>query len=252
MSDQISNFKIYTEEMSKPIKDKLFFLDHINDYDQIVDYGCADGFLLKEIEKLNLNKILAGYDISSKMIELARLDKRQIFFTEFWNNICTDKDTLILLSSVIHEVYSYGSKFSINQFYKNVFKSEAKYIVVRDMFLTKETSKRLVNKSDLQKIKSKTYDIYSSFKYYNSDIVTQRDLLQFLLKYRYQENWEREVKENYFPISFEDFLKRVPKKWELIHSKQIRVPFIVNKVKEDFDIDIEDTTHAELIFRRKV
>ena len=54
---------------------KLFFLNtiDINDYDLIVDFGCADGFLLEHLSKIYKGKKsnLFGYDIDSKMIEKA-------------------------------------------------------------------------------------------------------------------------------------------------------------------------------------
>ena len=131
-----------------------------------------------------------------------------------------------------------------------MFKSKAKYIVVRDMFLPKKLFLEKADYEDIEKIKQKTYSIYESFMWHNGKIKTKRDLYHFLLKYRYQENWNREVKENYFPLCVEDFLAEIDKKFELVYFKTMQVPFIVDTVKRDFGIDIVDDTHVEMIFRR--
>lgn len=71
------------------------------------------------------------------------------------------------------------------------------------------------------------------------------------MKYRYIENWEREVRENYFPIYFEDLLNKIIENgnYEIVYARQYILPFVKGKVKEDFDIDLVDNTHCQILLK---
>lgn len=47
--EQINNIDVYTSGMQKSLADKLFFVDKVDDIDTVIDFGCADGSLLREI-----------------------------------------------------------------------------------------------------------------------------------------------------------------------------------------------------------
>lgn len=64
--------KIYCESMAKSLEDKLFFLNEIdiNDYDYIVDFGCADGRILEVLdEKLTNRKKYGNINDLNKALE---------------------------------------------------------------------------------------------------------------------------------------------------------------------------------------
>lgn len=72
------------------------------------------------------------------------------------------------------------------------------------------------------------------------------------MKYRYKENWDREVRENYFPITLEQLLSKIPTyKYEIIYFEDYILPFTSNKIKQDFDVDIHDNTHVKLLLQLK-
>lgn len=72
------------------------------------------------------------------------------------------------------------------------------------------------------------------------------------MKYRYTENWIREVKENYFPICTEDLLKMIPTdKYEVVYFSHYVLPFTYQRVKNDFGIKIKDNTHLQLLLKRR-
>lgn len=48
------------------------------------------------------------------------------------------------------------------------------------------------------------------------NISNNKNLVHFLMKYKWVENWAREVRENYFPITIEEFLSKVPNNYVLI------------------------------------
>ena len=128
----ISNYDQYIAGMNTTMSDKLFFTDLIN-YDVIVDFGCADGTFLKNLQSLNPNLKLIGYDLDPTMLEIAskKLGPGAIL-TDDWNKVQIAltgyKNPLLNLSSVIHEVYSYSTSKVIKYFWENqVFGGDFKY-----------------------------------------------------------------------------------------------------------------------------
>src|SRR5690606_6062137 len=77
-------------------------------------------------------------------------------------------------------------------------------------------------------------------------------LVHFLLKYRYQTNWKREVRENYLPLSYEDLISKIPPGWNPIFHEHFTLPFIRQQVQRDFNIDLQDRTHVKLILKRSM
>jgi hypothetical protein len=70
-------------------------------------------------------------------------------------------------------------------------------------------------------------------------------------KYQYIEpNWKREVKENYFPIYYENLLRLIPAKYETIYSNHYVLPYFYRHIKHEFGITIKDNTHLQLILER--
>jgi ribosomal protein L11 methylase PrmA len=237
--------------MSKGIDDKLFFRDLIdyNDVSTVVDFGCADGALLKAL--WDEKRRFVGYDISPKMIELAlrNFDKPNIFYTTaFPEDNYSSTNSLLNISSTIHEVYSYGA--DIEDFWKKVFNSGFKWIAIRDMMPDQFDT-------DIP------FDILSRFKhrcdsrrlndYENiwGPIKTERDISHFLLKYRWLDNWEREVRENYFPVNINEILEKVPENYKVRFQHTFVLPFLKNWAFEELGVDITSTTHVKLILERR-
>ena len=82
-------------------------------------------------------------------------------------------------------------------------------------------------------------------------ISTQHDLVHYLLKYRYTENWEREVRENYVPITLEQLLDIIPDSYEIAYCNHYTLPYTAWQIKNDFGIELTTPTHIKLILRRK-
>lgn len=247
----LSNLEIYLGKMKRGLEDKIFFLDKI-DIDCLVDYGCADGFILKQIRKFHPQMKLIGYDYDKVMLN-AITEGDGIQFTDKWldveNEIKKYNKPAILLSSVIHEVYSYGNENDVNIFWKNVFSDNFKYIIIRDMTYSENFPK--FSQQDIDKIIShsnrKQLDTYErvwgpiDYSYVNT--------LHWLLKYSYVENWNRELHENYFPISIEELRDKKPNNWEIIFEDFHILGHTQRKLKSEMDIDIKYPTHIKIIFK---
>ena len=248
----ITNIEKYIEGMNKGMKDKLFFFNKIQ-INTLVDFGCADGTLLNEIHNADSNINLIGYDIDENMMQISKQNYPDIDFYSDWNEVIENVEgdnTALFLSSVIHEVYSYGTSREIRNFWNSqVFNDKFKYVIIRDMIPSASFDR--MNLIDIKKIKEKSDPKYlNEFEERWCDISTSfRVLLHWLLKYRYLINWKREVKENYLPVSLETLKTKIPGNWSIIYEKHYTFEFLKTQVKKDFDIDLNENTHLKMIIK---
>jgi 23S rRNA U2552 (ribose-2'-O)-methylase RlmE/FtsJ len=246
--------------MDKSVEDKLFFLDKI-DFDVIVDFGCANGALLSVIEKRKPNVKIIGYDLDTTMLDSARSYlSKEVLLTNNWNEVLNElskyENPLLNLSSVIHEVYSYSNSKTIKDFWTTrAFNENFEYIVIRDML----PSSKIDNidprefKEDVDRVKE-IFDPYylKSFEtQWGSLYDSYRTFIHLLLKYRYTNNWEREVNENYVPVSSETIKTKIPHDYKIIYEDHFVLPFIQGKVVEDFGIKIRYPSHSKFIIQKQ-
>ena len=259
---QIQDVGKYTTSMSKSMIDKMFFMDKIDSSIKVIfDYGCADGALINFLAPLFPDIAFVGYDASAEMIEhaisnktyknVSFIDNLDNFSTWLSENNFTSNQCAINLSSLIHEVYSYSSIQEIEEFWNFVNKSGFEYIIIRDMCLD-AAAHRPALKEDLIKVRSRyAADKIREFENIHGSICDNYNLIHFLLKYRYTENWNREVHENYLPLAVEDIAGKIDTHYELIYFDHYILPFLANIVQVDFDITIKDYTHIKFIYRQK-
>lgn len=268
---KFTDIQYYNKEMQKGMEDKLFFLDKLpkdNNY-IFVDFGCADGSMINALSNIlqgSYNRYI-GYDISETMIDLAKTNyhgpvNANVIFTTKWNEverhiewtkICTEYKSVLILSSVIHEVYSYAKdENDITEFWNRVLNTGFDYVVIRDMCPAEDIDRR----SDIH-IEDKVRDkadiaLLDEFENIWGLISNNRNMIHFLLKYRWKVNWKREVHENYFPISSNLLIQMFNDKFNVDYFERFRVPFLDKCLKEDYDIELEDYTHIKAIFTKKL
>ena len=257
----------YNRQMSLGMIDKLFFVDKLprtNGF-LFVDFGCADGSMIRALEKLfkNTKSRYIGYDISDQMIDFAKSrfegDPARALFTSDWENDVMPnirKDGLVpvlVLSSVIHEVYSYAKGDDIDKFWDIVLSSGFEYVIVRDMMISRDSARRIPSTADIEKIRSKEdiKDQLEEFeKHWGKIDKNNNRLIHFLLKYRWKINWKREVNENYLPLYIEEFIDKMTDTgtYRLDYFEKFRIKFIEDTIYSDFGIVLKDTTHIKSIF----
>lgn len=253
--EDINSLDIYTNEMRKSMQDKLFFMDFLCDIDNLVDFGCADGTLLDFVYNMNNQINLYGIDMNMEMIERARKKVPTAEFmcgTHPYIDVTFDyAKSALNLSSVLHELYSYESKSEIENFWKYIKYSGYKYIFIRDMISNLKDEK--ASKHDIRCIaRSHKYkDKLAEFINTWGDITIQKNLIHFLLKYRYDINWTREVKENYIPLSSIDIKRLIGYDYDVVYINEYTLPFIKEQVRKDFNINLTDVTHIKMILRAK-
>ena len=256
----ISNYDKYIIDMNTTMSDKLFFLSEIK-FDVIVDFGCADGSFLQSVSKMRPNVKIIGYDLDQTMLDKAsgKLPKNAIL-TNDWQIVIKElsglKHPLLNLSSVIHEVYSYSNSLTVNKFWNSqVFGGNFKYITIRDMMPSVQLTRNEINnfKEDAKKVRRKAdknyllsfEDVWGSIK---SDY---RNFIHFLLKYKYTDNWQREVNENYLPITLETLKSKIPSDYSIQYEDDFVLPYLKKEVKRDFNVDLTHSTHVKMILKNQ-
>lgn len=242
---EIVNYNLYNDRMTKTFNDKMFFMDKIH-ISKLFDFGCANGLFLKEVKDKYLIETF-GYDIDKNMLSEAKLHtKCYDNWEQFISNI--DNNSVLNLSSVIHEIYSYSSETELSETLYNIFNSNFKYITIRDMMPTNDIDTIPLDKNDLDNLYRYANDFYlNSFEHFYGKISSYRMMIHYLLKYKYTENWEREMRENYLPINVDDFMKLVPSHYRIKYFETFALPYTKEQVMNDFNIDIQCNTHVKMI-----
>lgn len=274
--EKISDYGTYTGGMRKSMTDKTWFLNMIDGAKKIVDYGCADGALLQYIADAMPGVFdLMGIDIDDRMLDLAAerlnigthesvivLMKPKAFKDVFGKHTHT---ACLNCGSVIHEVYSYGTPESIEKFWDFVFNSGFQYIAIRDMAMSKIDilASDAVMDDTLRKISNYNYRYPAAGKRFNDFLNYTnpfgslsasewiwRDIVHYLLKYRYVANWDREMREDYLPLLTEEVLLKIPSNYRVKYYEHYTLPFLKDQVMKDFGIDLNTKTHYKLLLER--
>jgi hypothetical protein len=271
ISSDISDMSAYNGRMVRSLMDKIFFADKI-DAGCIVDFGCADGALLKALSPWVPGVRLFGIDSDPKMAVLAmdnltpcRINHPEIDVFKTLKDAkhrigciaaCSEKPigpVALNLSSVIHEVYNYSSVEGIQEFFQELWADSFwDYIVIRDMSVSRSVD-RPSDPADIARVYRK-FLYTKELKEFEScwgSIENNKNLVHFLLKYRYTSpNWPREVKENYLPLYREDLLAMISEGYEVVYHEHYVLPYLRRIVFDDFGITLKDPSHLKLILRK--
>lgn len=245
----IEDYTSYNTGMKKSLKDKLFFTEWLDNIDALVDFGCADGAMLEAVREISPNIGLTGIDMNEIMLQ--RIKDSGV------RTICSDlpKDsgrryinTALNLSSVLHEVYSYGSPEYIKTFWNTVNEEKYSYIFIRDMMyddsfvmnFNSEWERKVRMAADPAQVRD--------FERFHGSMSQHKNLVHFLLKYRYLTNWEREVRENYLSFTVADIVTNL-KNYDCVYFNRYALPFLQDKVQEDFGIRFNEMTHVKMVLK---
>lgn len=242
----------YDKAMANSMADKLFFTPYTPS-DVFVDIGCADGTLLKALEKTGAH--LVGLDICPDHLAKARKNLPNAQFANNWDQLnfllepFLGQRITLIASSVIHEVYAYGGEEAGEEFWKNVNRGPWQTLVIRDMAVSskaKQTKNQILGEKVRQKAPS--WQI-SDFENKWGSLDVEENLLHFFLTYRYTRNWKRELNENYLPLCVEDIDAKV-KDWTPILQSHEVLPFLADRLKEELDMSFPSPTHIKRILKR--
>ena len=254
METGIRDYSVYLHRMQQSVLDKLFFFDKIFEpVKNILDFGCANGEMLKCLHLFSCSYRFIGYDISETMIGAAKANVPGAEFYSRWEDIQLDPaESLVNISSTLHEVYSYGTEEDVEIFWKRILRSGFKYISIRDMMVS-DAADGAPDGAALELVRSnEAYaDKLRDYEAHWGPIRTQSSLVHYLLKYSYTENWAREVRENYLPITVEKLLAMVPEEYEITYHRHYVLPYTAWQIKRDFGITLTTPTHVQLLLKKK-
>ena len=262
MCKNIKNNAIYLSRMQKTYLDKSWFMSIIPDeIDTIVDFGCADNSFNEYLGQNFPEYDYIGIDNNPEFIKMVR-DKGQTCFSnlqELTDNFYINPDsTLLVMNSVLHEIYSYAN---VDKFYEDLKSFNPKYIAFRDMYARdcgyygSRTQQEL---ETIAKVNMKAH--YNDFVKKWGQIDNGYTAVHFLLKYFYNENWNREVNENYIPYHYRELHERFRRAgYNVTFERFYGLMFLKDKWHKDFRCDENPhlktfidkiTTHLKLFLVR--
>lgn len=246
------NYKVYNAQMVKSSYDKLFFVDKVFDVDVIVDFGCADGAITEMIKGYFPEAVVIGYDkyqkneSTSDIIYAKKLSEIK--------KLIKGKKALLVMNSVVHEIFNYErNPFSLLGM---LFSMGFEYVWIRDLYIKPSVFGDEIAFSTLaERLREKYPEQVAEFEKVYGSVFLSENALHFLMKFRYVENWKRELKEDYTKFRW-----NFPQMERLLYAKgyeeEIRdfyvLPYVRKINMEEFDIDLKNQgyTHYRGLFRK--
>lgn len=279
IKNAINNYDVYVSRMKNTYYDKCWWINHIpENIDKIIDFGCADAGIFKFIDDMYPERFTyIGIDENEEMLKIAREkyagNNRVSFYTSFdeITNWMSSMNTILILNSVMHELFSYKSHTELIDFIEDIRKLQPTYIAIRDMHINKiiEPSAVAVFANDFSVLMPKKFvEPFTDFKAMTD--FSEEDFnfyLEFLLKYFYTENWTREVKERYlwdWSSFFKNTLCKNTKyfsdclgdyrpnyRYSVEYEENFSIRFLQDKWMKDFGMGRLDThTHKKMLLKR--
>lgn len=259
------NLDIYTTEMSKSVWDKAFFIDKIPGVKCVIDFGCADGAMIRFLAPLFPDITFIGFDISDKMISMAQSKKpfypNVAFFKhhtdviDYAKRITTynPSEICINFSSVLHEVFS--STDGRDTITEMVDELQPKYITIRDMYCDEEipfTTTDHHNIIDIIASRQKTLGRAIEFKRKFGVVNNWKKMMHLLMKLQWVDNgYKEELNENYFSWNIYDFINELNINYAIQFECRYQLPYLSEMWKNKYNWYNPDIhTHAQFILRR--
>ena len=260
---EIEDYSVYNDRMRRSMWDKAFFMDKVPGTDLIVDYGCADGSLIRFLHSLFPSMHFIGFDIDPAMIAAANREKtdNMWFFSdpeEMLQKIRSlnieRRRIAVNFSSVLHEIFHYDCDRSMIT--RLIEQISPRYLVVRDMMYHSRQEDAVIPQAAQEQIRRVLpKEQLQDFENRWGSIGVRRNLAHLILKYKYRENWERECAENYFSYTPDDLAGLLDPGgiYSPILMSRYILPWCRYDAENNLGIDMGDefTTHFSLTLSRR-
>jgi SAM-dependent methyltransferase len=271
----------YCKHMRQGIDDKLWWLGKVDDcgspytgsaggYDfwnkdiAIIDFGCADGYMLAEIAANAYRSwgsnvpLLIGYDNDARMIERAEATARQwgedMFLTASPKELVSEAHRLkadgyrimLVFNSVLHEM---ASMCQHEEFYDLFNSLPWNWLAIRDMGRTGEElaghPAPLYIDSRFRKVVGPDWKpLVTTF----GIPYTWSDYLRMMIAYRYRDDWDYELGEDYFAFTADEALAFDGR---VLHFERFTPTHFVDWVTETFAVPVlPECTHYTLLLEK--
>ena len=257
--------KGYLKRMEKSMREKLFFIQHMDlDNKIIIDFGAANGALVKELIKMNFeNTTYFCVEKNEEFFEeCKKLEKEKtadvyvfggLTEVEMWlrHNKQYGQETrevVLICSSVMHELTPKMQRSVVG-----FSRAYCDYMVVRDMFFEYNSIPEEKEKDILEKIicLAPRPDLMQQFFYLRG--LSEKSIAEYLLKYSYIENWNTEVNEKYLDVDWVNikYFETKEVEVEVIYENYYTNSFIASRVYDTFSIRMNWYTHGQIILKMK-
>lgn len=250
------HYNTYNARMASIVDDKLFFLNQI-EADVIVDYGCADGTLLSHIHDQRPEIALVGYDISDVELGHAVRKVPHGSFFQDWDALTTHLEThypgkriALVASSVLHEIYAYGGMEEGEAFWSRLFNGPFSTFIMRDMALHARDYGVIDTKLSDTLLAGPVADLAKEYEACWGSLDLREHATHFLLKYRYTDNWNHELNENYLPLTVEAIKERLSGTFAPTFQATEALPFLQKMAQIELGVSFPCTTHLKIIAQR--
>ena len=252
----INDNETYLQKMRNTFIDKLWFRFIIpQNVDTVIDFGSADNSFINFMKETHPHYRYIGIDNNPYFIKLSKEQGQECYasLTEMKENTEYSKEkTLLVLNSVLHEIYSYGCA---DNFWSEILALSPNYIAIRDMYAGNCDS---FGSQEYRAMEKLIYE-YGMQEHY-MDFIHEWDrvkdgytALHFLYKYFYDENWVREVAENYIPFTYRDLYKKIREVgYDVKYSDFYRLEYLKQKWLKDFHCEgssFDENEKANAIMR---
>ncbi len=265
---EIKDYDTYISCMRKTYYDKCWWINHIPDnIKYIIDFGCADAGIFEFIDSMYPGRFTyIGVEENEEMLKFAKekySSNERVRLYESLDEIkgtFSSYNTILLLNSVVHELLTYKNHVEVTDFILNVRMIQPAYIAIRDMHALNPKPVITIRPKIQNDDRFKECLLYSNF-----DENSINSCVEFLLKYFYTQNWNREVKEEYlwfWSPHFKRFLckeikmfdtalreDRVFPCYSVEYEEDFSIKYLRDKWKKDFGVEIDIPTHKKMLFR---
>lgn len=269
----IQNHQAYCAAMAASLSQKIFWRYLIPDLAVLLDYGCADGALVKRLgqqEDAPLTKVVC-FDTDEQMLAKCPAEfhifphhREDDAFAAFTLLQRTEAENLrrqprpsgVLFSSVLHELYSQRSEAVMASFWAQLAAMHVDYIIIRDMYWGDQPNRPLGNLREFRDInywiddqlEVQVGEFEATLPKYESAVFAKH-LTHLLLKYPFEANWQRELQEDYFSLpDLRPLLAELG--YETLLFEHHQVEYIQDRIKADSGFDLPFRTHLKAIFKR--
>ena len=257
------NLDTYTTEMAKSVWDKSFFMDKIPGVKYVIDFGCADGAMIRFLAPLFPNITFVGYDINKELIAKARttmpFEANIIYFNDIRSlmgymgihPVAKSEEICINFSSVLHEIYSSTGGMDVIQWVVDELKP--RYITIRDMYCDEPLPfYGNISMNIIDQILSNHPKYIAQFVDKFGVIDNWKNLTHLLMKLQWIDNgWKEELNEDYYSWNINDFIKEIKDNYIPAFECRYQLPYLSEKWKNEYNWYNPDIhTHAQFILRR--
>lgn len=256
---KIENYSVYNDRMRRSMWDKAFFMDKVPGTELIVDYGCADGSLIRFLHSLFPTMCFIGFDIDPEMIAQANRQRSEnTWFFSDGEEMLRMIDQLgierrriaVNFSSVMHEIFHYDCDRGMIT--RLIGQIAPRYLVIRDMLYCSDDETARIPAAAAERIRSRVPEQQlADFEARWGSIEIKKNLAHFILKYKYTENWARECSENYFAYTIDDLTALLDPAgaYRSIFENHYILPWCRYDAQNNLGIELgsEMTTHFSMI-----